>query len=210
MEGSQMGDEYPGGIPANPFFLPDEEALHRSEVIKRLAFDHLFPKTSLIHTYPFARSIVPIELVKKGDEQVLVHSRGIAVDRQPSSINLLADYPSVVSVVADRPISLTVPLPQLQELLVTSFTTVDQEALANLPGLISLNIGMGFGTRIVDLEELEAPGWQPEKLDLRILQRMTALRDLRFDTLAVSSLEPLRDLKGLERLRVTGYSPLKT
>ena len=110
----------------------------------------------------------------------------------------------------DQPINLTVPLPQLQELLVTSFTTVDQEALANLPGLISLNIGMEFGTRIVDLEELEAPGWQPEKLDLRILQRMTALRDLRFDTLAVSSLEPLRDLKGLERLRVTGYSPLKT
>jgi hypothetical protein len=93
---------------------------------------------------------------------------------------------------------------------VTSFTTVGQEALANLPGLISLNIGMGYGTRIVDLEELEAPGWQPEKLDLRILQSMPALRDLRFDTLAVLSLEPLRDLKGLERLRITGYSSSNT
>ncbi len=84
--------------------------------------------------------------------------------------------------------------------------TVDQETLSNLPGLVSLSLGSGWGARELELEEVNRYNWEADKIDLNVLRHMEGLRDLRFHTLAVRSIEPLNSLKGLERLRIEGIS----
>ena len=175
------------GVPLEPFVLAPGEPLHRPETVRRLAFEHVFPRAYWFDTAPFARAIVPIELARQGDEQVVVHRRMDERFPEPLSIDFLDGLPSVVSVVAGRLVIARRLLPQIRELFVLDqFVTIDQETLANLPGLVSLSLGSG---------------WEGG-LD----QNMPNLRDLRFRAGAVQSLEPLQSLKGLERLRIEGHS----
>ncbi len=85
-------------------------------------------------------------------------------------------------------------------------TTVDQATLANLPGLVSLSLGEGFGSRELTLEQIDMYDWDADRLDLNVLQRMPGLRDLRLHARAAHSIQPLGSLEMLERLRLEGIS----
>ncbi len=130
---------------------------------------------------------------------------------EPTSIDFLVDFSSVTSVVADQIIQARRPLPHIRELFVLNHLgTVDQETLANLPGLESLSLGPGIGTQAVTLDEIESHDWEADRLDLAVLQDMPGLRDLRFHALAARSLDPLQGLHRLERLRIEGAArPVK-
>lgn len=191
------------GIPVAPFALAEGEVLQRPEVVRRLTFDDVCLWGSVFETAlfqrpivpagRFGRSIVPIELAQMGDEQVVVHSPAGETSAPPFCVDALADLPSVVSVVADRLVMASRPLPQVHELFQVGYFSkpVDQGTLANLPGLVSLSLGSGWGS---------------EKLDLEVLRTMPGLRDLQFEALAVRSIEPLRFLRGIERLKIGGIA----
>lgn len=201
-----MMSDHHAGLPLNPFALNADEHLHRPEVIRPLTFDHVFPRAYWFEVAPFARTIVPIELAKMGDEQVVV-TRRVGERAPPLSIDFLAELPSVNSVIADRLVITRHPLPQIRELLMLNIgATVDQETLLNLPGLVSLSLGSGWVSRELELEEVNSYDWDRYKIDLNVLSNMTGLCDLRFHALAVHSIEPIRFLKGLERLRIEGIS----
>lgn len=187
------------------FQLAEGESLQRPADPRRLAFEHVYPLNFHFHTAPYARAIVPLELVNAGDEQVVVHRRVGVHPMQPVSVDFLVSFPSVVSIVADQIIAARRPLHQIRELFVLNHLgTVDQETLTNLPGLESLSLGPGIGTKAVKLEEIENYDWDSDRLDLTVLQSMPALRNLRFHALAVQSIEPLQHLHQLERLRIEG------
>jgi hypothetical protein len=121
------------------------------------------------------------------------------------SIDFLANFPSVTSIVADQIVQARRPLLHIRELFVlTHLGTVDQETLTNLPGLESLSLGPGVGTQALALEEIDSHDWDADRLDLAVLQGMPSLRNLRFHALAVQSLEPLQHLHRLECLRIEG------
>jgi hypothetical protein len=198
------------GVPAKysnirlrPFALAKGEEIRRLDIVARLTFDDLCQWTRPFETALFqspllpagrlARSIVPAELARPGDQQVVVHSRDGEPHAPPLCIDFLADLPSVVSVVADRQVEARRQLPQVRELLEVGYFSqpVDRETLANMPGLVSLSLGTGWGS---------------EKCDLEVLRAAPGLRDLHFQALAVRSIEPLAFLKGIERLRIDGIA----
>ena len=187
------------------FLLAEDEAVRRPEVPQRLTFAQVYPRHFTPHTAPFARLIVPLELVQEGDPQVVVHSRVGIHPMQPVSIDFLVDFPSVTSIVADQIVQARRPLPHIRELFVLNqFGTVDQQTLVNMPGLESLSLGSGFSTRRLSLEETETHDWDSDRLDLSVLESMPGLRNLRFNSFAVKSIAPLQYLRRLECLRIEG------
>ena len=191
------------GMPLRPFALAEDEAARRPEVVRHLTFDDVcqwtrFYETALFQspwlpTGRYRRSIIPIELAQPGDHQVVVHSRDSEPHPPPFSIDCLADLPSVISVVADRQVEAHRQLPEVRELFRVGYFSlpVDAETLANMPGLVSLSLG---------------EGWSSEKLDLEVLRTAPGLRDLQFEALAVRSIEPLRFLERIERLKIGGIA----
>jgi hypothetical protein len=177
--------------------------MRRPEVVRRLTFDDLclwtrpfetaLFQSPLLPTGRLRRSIVPIELVRAGDQQVVVHSRVSDPHAPPLCIDFLADLPSVISVVADRQVIAHRQLPHVRELLQVGYFSppADGDTLAKMPGLRTLALG---------------DGWASEKLDLEVLRAVPGLRDLQFEALAVRSIEPLRFLEGLERLKINGIA----
>ena len=193
-------------LPLDSYILAEGEELRRPEVIRRLSFDYLFPRAYWFEAAPFARHIVPIELVEPGDVQVVVYKKAGELRPEPLDIDFLADFPTIISVVANRLVTARRPLPHIRELfVVNNATTVDQETLSNLPGLVSLSLGSGFVSRELELEEIETYDWEADKLDLNVLRCMPDLRDLRLHALAAHSIEPLGYLDTLERLRIEGF-----
>jgi hypothetical protein len=191
------------------FQLAEGEPLQRPAAPRRLTFDQVYPLNFHFYTAPFARAIVPLELVQAGDEQVVAHRRLGVHPMEPASIDFLVDFSSVTSVVADQIIKARRPLPCIRELFVLNHLgTVDQETLANLPGLESLSLGPGIGTQALTLDQIESFDWDADRLDLAVLEAMPGLRNLRFHALAIQSLEPLQHLHQLERLRIEGVPRL--
>ena len=192
----------------NPFTLREGENLQRPRLIRRLTFEPMFSRAYWFEAAPFARAIIPIELVQPGDEQIVVHQTSAKAIDKPLSIDFLADLPSVVSIVADRLVIARRPLPQIRELFVVNpLATVDGETLSNLPGLVSLSLGTGWGIQKSDPDEIVPPGSRLDRIDLRLLQGIPGLRDLRFQGQVAASLDPLQYLTGLERLRIEGAPP---
>ena len=178
--------------------------MRRPGTIRRLTFEHVYPRAYSFEAAPNARSIVPIELAKPDDEQVVVQRRW-GERLPPLAIDFLVDLPGVASIVADRLVIARRPLPQIRELFVVNqLVTVDQETLTNLPGLVSLSLGTGWRTQKSDQEETASTGPTLDRIDLSVLQGMPGLRDLRFQGQIAASLEPLQYLVGLERLRIEG------
>jgi hypothetical protein len=191
------------------FQLAEGEAARRPTEPRRLSFDQVYPRNFGFYTAPFARFIVPLELVQAGDVQVVVYSRVGVHPMKPVSIDNLVNFPSVTSIVADQIVRARRLLPHIRELFVLNHLgTVDQETLVNLPGLESLSLGPGFGTQVVALEDTETYDWEADRLDLTVLVGMPHLRNLRFHALAVQSLEPLQHLHQLEFLRIEGFPRL--
>jgi len=198
-----IGVNHLSGAPLDPFSLREGEPLRRPETIRRLTFEHVYPRAYWIEAAHYARSIVPIELATPGDEQVVIQRRW-GERLPPLAIDSLADLPGVVSIVADRLVTARRPLPQIRELFVVNqLATVDQETLSNLPGLLSLSLGTGWRTQKSDHETASSPPTL-DRIDLSVLQRMPGLRDLRFQGQVAASLDPLQYLAGLERLRIEG------
>jgi hypothetical protein len=109
-------------------------AEQRPSVIRHLSYDDL---DRPVRAVARAEDIVPIELVEPGDVQVRVGSRRDH-RHEPVDLDRLADFPSVRSVYALRPVRARRPLPNIEELL-TSMLPPDGETLRNLPNLKRLH-----------------------------------------------------------------------
>jgi hypothetical protein len=182
------------GQPAGPLFLrPGEEPARVADPV-RIGFEDVWPYAYDGSLSPFQGRVIPLELARPGDEQVVVHGRfndptamprpGVEI---PVSLDELADLPSVSSVVASHAVVLRRTLPSVRELLLVSGQPPDNETLANLPNLEVLSLGRS------------APG--ATRVDLRVLI-LKPLRDLRFRAWHVSTIEPLPAFRQLERLRI--------
>lgn len=141
----------------------------------------------------YARAIVPLELVEPGDVQVVAQGRtGVGADGGEVSLDGLVVVSSVESIIIDRPVRLGRPLPQVHELMVTSGVPPPTNAtLRNLPNLERLCLGRS-PTR--------------ERIDWRTLAAMRNLRDLRLHAWHISTVEPIDQLRGLERLRIEDHT----
>lgn len=170
------------------FSLQKGEAPARPAGPRRLPFDLCFERAYWFAAKPYARAIVPIELARPGDEQVVAHGQ-LGLDEPPLSIDRLAEISSVTSLVVDRPVVAYRLLPQIRELIVVNYIrTVDEATLCNLPGLERLCLG---------------PTASASKIDLGALS-MPRLRDLRFHAFVIQSIAPLAHFATLERLRIDG------
>jgi hypothetical protein len=165
---------------------------------ERLHFEYVFPRAYMFTAAPFARAIVPVELAKRGDEQVVTHSRSGEYGAL-RLIDDLASLPSVSSIVADRIVAARRPLPQIRELLIVNrYMTVDQITLSNLPNLVSLCLGPGW--QIPTKESSGVGGEGVRGLDQSVMEGKRALRELHFHALAAQPMTSLESLTGLEQL----------
>src|SRR5215471_8453610 len=101
----------PGGI-RRYGVLSDIERHERPLAVLRLTFDELAePGPAFRDT----SAIVPIESVRSGDLQVLA-ARGLRVTEERTiDLDVLADYPTVASVVASTLVQATRTLPHVSE-----------------------------------------------------------------------------------------------
>jgi hypothetical protein len=180
-------------VPMRPLALRPGEEPRRPDDPAVVPFDICLPFEYDSGLAPFAGAIVPIEHVRAGDRQVVVQGRvGAGIRDEPALLNDLARFDSIESIIADRPVRLTRPLPGITELMVTTLVPAPEEStLRHLPNLRRLCLG-------------RAPG--ETKIDLSTLAAMRDLEDLRFDAGHVPAIEPIAGLTGLRRLRIEGQT----
>ena len=184
--------EHPG-VPGRPLALRGDEEPLRPSQTEHVPFDVCLAYEYDSGLAPFTGAIVPIEHVRPGDRQVVVQGRlGTPGPDEPVAVDDLARIGSLESIIADRPIRLSRPLPQVRELIVTSGVHGPDEAtLRNLPNLQRLCMGRS------------ASG---PTIDLGVLVGMPHLEDLRFRANQVSTIEPIGNLTGLRRLRIEDHT----
>jgi hypothetical protein len=197
--------------------LPGPERRKRPESVFRYTFDHFLDNRSRRstdlpdNTRP---SIVPIEAVAPGDVQVLAaHERGAKAGTPVIALDVLADFPSVESVVASTTVRAGRELPRIKELLIASAGPVpDATTLRRLTGLealYALHSSPVHGNLHLDLDSL--PASQMRKLalsrwltkSLAPLERMTGLEQLSVD-LFRDPLDAISRMTNLSYLRVLG------
>src|SRR5215467_5375355 len=154
---------------------------------------------------PADAAVIPVETAQAGDAQVLA-AREPSNPKSPAiNLDLLADIPSVESVIASAPILATRDLPQVRELLFSSAAFLPGPAtLAHFTGLQSLYGARTFASGRLDLDVL--PAEQMRELavghwfckSLTPLEKMTGLVDLRADLFR----ESLDGVAGMANLRV--------
>jgi hypothetical protein len=176
-------------VPMRPLALRPGEDPHRPDRPQQVPFDVCLAYEYDSGLAPFAGAIVPFEHVREGDSQVVVQGRvGVPEDDEPAELDALAGIGSLESIVVDRPVRLSRPLPGVRELIVTSGVPApDDGVLGNLPNLRSLCLGRS---------PIEPT------IDLRTLAGMPHLEDLRFYAQHVATIEPIGLLAGLRRLRI--------
>lgn len=180
-------------VPARPLARRPGDALGRPAAPRRVPFEVCLAYEYDSGLAEYAGAIVSHEDVREGDRQVVAQGRiGDPAPDDAAVLDPLADVASLESVIVDRPVRLARPLPQVQELIVTSgVAPPGDEVLRNLPNLRSLCLGRVAG--------------EP-KLDLRVLAGMPSIEDLRFDAFGVATIEPLRALSGLRRVRIENHT----
>lgn len=154
--------------------------------------------------------IVPIEAVASGDAQVIA-ARDPAKFGQPViDAGVLADFPSVESVVASTLLVCTREVPNVRELLLTYGTPApDAASLRRFPSLSALYLRWGAGGHRLDLEAIAGDHMRKIALNrwfvknLAPLNRMTKLRQLHLE-LFRESLEPVGGMLELEYLHLRG------
>ncbi|HTI38961.1 MAG TPA: hypothetical protein VL484_15455 [Vicinamibacterales bacterium] len=116
--------------------LDDEERSQRPASIRPLSFEEL---TTPGPQFRDTSGVVPIESVRTGDTQVLA-ARGVRTDANHAiDLDVLADFPSVTSVVATTLVRAARPLPTITDLLLFSGAPLpDAETIGNLPCLSRL------------------------------------------------------------------------
>lgn len=163
--------------------------LERPQNIFRFTFDYMLE--ARIRPRPIAQrvaaeqSIVPIEAVAAGDVQVLAAGEPKKAAEPVIDLDVLADFPSVESVVASTRVRASRDLPQVKELLLSSSVTLpDAATVKHLTGLESVYAFPAAGTGKLDLASLPA-----EKIrnlafsrwfatNLSALEKMTGMRKL--------------------------------
>ncbi len=135
--------------------------------------------------------VVPFESVIAGDIQVLVGANCKFSD-PPISIDRLADFPSVNSVIARQSVEITKKLPAVREFIairevngcrITGNCSLNNANLDKLPAIESLRLSRGT------------------KIDLERLQK-ESLRNLTVSHWGVKTLEPLAKMTALNQLYV--------
>ena len=209
-----------GGFPKK-FSFPDalplgEARLRRPAVISPLSFDDLLQRRRNPHE-PY--QIVPIETVQPGDTQVFAAREERKYHSPLISLDELANFPSVRSVVASTSLELHCPLPQISELLFVETPLMpDSAAMDNLSGLESLYAaGAHSNVRVVLdrlagelMRQLSIPRWAVQDLDN--VRKLTGLRELALELYPADSVEPISALRELTYLRVSsgkGWASLR-
>ena len=199
------------------------ERSKRPESVFRYTFEHFRDKLWLLRKDlpdPRVLSIVPIEAVAAGDKQVLAAQELAGKLATPViDLDVLADFPSVESVVASTLVQAARDLPNIREVLMCGHSPLPEAAtLRHLTGIEALWAAIFNSAVRLDLEGL--PAGQMRKLavnrwytkSLAPLERMTNLEMLHLDVFrdpldAVSRMPKLRYLhvkgpaKGWAKLR---------
>ena len=180
------------------FLLADGERPTRPEQVRQVTFEDEWAERSAA----LAGHVVPLELVRAGDEQVGVFTRLRRAERTgPAELDRLADVPTVESVVGLGTVIARTPLPHVRELYASA---TDEETLANLPNLRRLRIGSGLDRRPLDPEAVPAGvvdlicGGRTLGGSVTGVAGLTGLERLRMRSVETDSAEPLG---GLTRLR---------
>ncbi len=154
--------------------------------------------------------IVPIEAVAAGDVQVIAARDPARFGEPVIDAGVLADFPSVESVVASTRLACSRGVPNVRELLFTYGTPApDAASLRQFPALSALHLRWGAGGHRLDLESIDPEPMRKLALnrwfvkDLAPLARMTKLRQLHLE-LFRESLEPVAAMRDLEYLYVRG------
>jgi hypothetical protein len=161
----------------------------RPESIFRFSFDYVLEgrvrPRQIAKRVAAERSIVPIEAVAAGDVQVLAAGEPKSMNRPVIDLDVLADFPSVESVVATTQVRASRDLPHIRELLLSSRGTLpDSATVKHLTGLESVFAMPFAGAGKLDLASLPA-------------ERM---RNLAFSHWFATNLSALEKMKGMRQL----------
>lgn len=164
--------------------------LQRPASILRYTFEHFAHglQRPLDRLRPNSQlSVVPIEAVAAGDVQVLAACEQ-GKERTPViDLDVLADFPSVESVIASTRVEASRELPNIRELLLTPWGPIPAaDTLRHLTGLEALYALPTHGDVRLDLDALPA----------------AQMRKLAFTRWLTKSVAPLERMTGLEQLRV--------
>jgi hypothetical protein len=179
-----MLNEVIASLPLGP------ERTRRPDSIFRYTFEHFasgLRRTSNGNPPHTQLPVVPIEAVAIGDVQVLAACEP-GKERTPViDLDVLADFPSVESIIASTCVEASRDLPNIRELLVTPWGPLPSAAtLRHLTGLESLYALPTHGNSRLDLEAVP----------------LAQMRNLAFTRWLTKSLAPLERMTGLEQLRV--------
>src|SRR5262249_53929291 len=133
----------------------------------------------------FTVPIVPIEAAAPGDVQVFAARDPHKFGEPVIDAGVLADFPSVESVVASTRLVSTRDVPSIREVLFTlGAPAPDAATLRRFPALTALHLKSGTGAHRLDLEGLAA----------------SEMRKLSVSRWFVKSLAPLQHMTGLRQL----------
>ena len=190
------------------------ERSQRPASVFRYTFKHFADGLWLVRKNlpdPGVLSIVPIEAAAPGDKQVLAAQELAGKLATPViDLDVLADFPSVESVVASTRVQAARDLPHVRELLMCGYAPLPEAAtLRHLTGIEALWASHFHSTVPLDLESL--PARQMRKLavnrwftkSLAPLEEMTKLEMLRLDVCR-DPLDPVSKMPNLRYLHVKG------
>jgi len=163
--------------------------MERPQNIFRITFDSVLERRvrprQIAQRVAAELSIVPIEAVRAGDAQVLAAGEPKSVNGPMIDLDVLADFPSVESVVATAQVRARRDLPHIRELLLSSRGTLpDAETVKHLTGLESVFAMPFAGTGKLDLGSLPAERMRNLAFshwfatNLSALEKMTRMRQL--------------------------------
>ena len=191
-----------------------EDRHRRPERVERISWWDLAPHRGRRLDGGWGAHLIPLEAVQKGDTQVLLAADPARGGHETVlSLDALADYPDLESVVASATVTASRPLRSVRELLVVGYRAQvpDQKTIANLPRLESLYASATPTRRQLRLEWLPsrlqelAIGWstsEPQRLTR--LGEFVELRRLSLDAGPSTPLAGLANLKRLTYLHLNG------
>jgi hypothetical protein len=180
--------------------------LDRPKTPFRYTFEHFLDRAFLVRP---KSPVIPIEAVAAGDVQVLAACEQGKAGTLVIDLDLLADFPTVESVVVSTRIRASREIPNIRELLFCSGASFpDATTLRHLTGLETLYSTFGSDVRL-DLDAI--PAGQMRKLainrwltkSLAPLERMTKLEQLKAE-LFRDLLDPVAEMKDLKYLSIKG------
>jgi hypothetical protein len=189
--------------------------LVRPSSIRRLRFEDFLkrPRSKRNSTVQAGEppGIVPIEAVASGDTQVFAARKPDKGNAPVIDLGVLADFPSVESIVASTHIRTAHELPAIREVIMCGLELgLNTATLKKLTGVESLYVPHLVRDTPLDLDCLPAESmqqlaiWRWDVQTLSPLSRMTALRQLDVTLFQESLAELVSKMHGLTFLRALG------